>query len=99
MPTLLRTTMTSGLHSSDAFVREAVQPSAAEAPPGKDTTSILFPLSFGQQRLWFLDQLEPGNSAYNSAGGVRFRGKLNVDALQRALNEIVARHEILRTTF
>lgn len=60
---------------------------------------VYFPLSFGQQRLWFLDQLDPGNSAYNSAGGLRFRGVLNVEALQRALDEIVARHEVLRTTF
>ena len=60
---------------------------------------ICFPLSFGQHRLWFLDQLEPGNSAYNSSGGIRLRGRLNIPALQQALNEIIVRHEVLRTTF
>src|SRR5262249_3870333 len=50
-------------------------------------------------RLWFLDQLEPGNSAYNSSGGIRLSGTLNVAALRRSLDEIIARHEVLRTTF
>ncbi|MCU0516902.1 MAG: condensation domain-containing protein, partial [Oscillatoria sp. Prado101] len=58
-----------------------------------------FPLSFAQQRLWFIDQLEPGNSAYNETTALRLQGVLNVPALERSLNEIVRRHEILRTTF
>ncbi|MBW4493514.1 MAG: amino acid adenylation domain-containing protein [Oscillatoria princeps RMCB-10] len=58
-----------------------------------------FPLSFAQQRLWFLDQLEPGNSAYNETAALRLQGVLNVPALGASLNEIVRRHEILRTTF
>ncbi len=57
------------------------------------------PLSFAQQRLWFIDQLEPGNSAYNFPAAVRLRGSLNVAALERSVNEIVKRHEALRTTF
>jgi amino acid adenylation domain-containing protein len=57
------------------------------------------PLSFGQQRLWFLDQLEPGTSAYTIAGRRRMRGPLDVTALTRALGELVRRHEALRTTF
>ncbi|HZN06341.1 MAG TPA: amino acid adenylation domain-containing protein [Pyrinomonadaceae bacterium] len=57
------------------------------------------PLSFAQQRLWFLDQLEPGNPVYNIPTGVRIRGDMNVAALSRSIDEIVARHESLRTSF
>ncbi|PYS89537.1 MAG: hypothetical protein DMF64_17365 [Acidobacteria bacterium] len=57
------------------------------------------PLSFAQQRLWFLDQLEPGSAAYNVASAIRLKGELNVPALQQSLDVIVARHEVLRTTF
>jgi len=57
------------------------------------------PLSFAQQRLWFLNQLEPESSAYNEITAVRLEGALNIDALKGALNAIVERHEILRTTY
>jgi amino acid adenylation domain-containing protein/non-ribosomal peptide synthase protein (TIGR01720 family) len=57
------------------------------------------PLSFAQQRLWFLDQLEPGNAAYNIPLAFRLDGALDPEALRRGLEEIVRRHEILRTTF
>ncbi len=57
------------------------------------------PLSFAQQRLWFFDQLEPESSAYNVHGAWRLNGPLDVMALQRSVNEIVRRHEVLRTTF
>ena len=57
------------------------------------------PLSFAQQRLWFLDQLEPGNPFYNITKAVRLTGSLNADALEKSLNEVVRRHEALRTTF
>lgn len=57
------------------------------------------PLSFAQQRLWFLDQLEPGNPFYNISRSVRLKGSLNVAALEQSLNEIVRRHEVLRTSF
>ncbi|HYO58089.1 non-ribosomal peptide synthetase [Archangium sp.] len=57
------------------------------------------PLSFSQQRLWYLDQLEPGNVAYNNPSALRLRGRLDAAALERALNEVVRRHEALRTTF
>ena len=59
----------------------------------------LLPLSFAQQRLWFLDQLERGNPFYNSFKAVRLKGELNVEALERTLSEIVRRHEVLRTRF
>jgi amino acid adenylation domain-containing protein len=57
------------------------------------------PLSFAQQRLWFLDRLEPGCAFYNLPAAMRLRGPLDIGALRRALNEIVRRHEALRTTF
>ncbi|MGB6563263.1 MAG: condensation domain-containing protein, partial [Candidatus Binataceae bacterium] len=57
------------------------------------------PLSFAQQRLWFIDQLEPGNSAYNFPAAVRLKGPLNLVALGQSVNEIIKRHEALRTTF
>ena len=58
-----------------------------------------FPLSFAQQRLWFLDQLDPGGSDYSVAASRRFVGPLDRSALTHALTELVRRHESLRTTF
>jgi amino acid adenylation domain-containing protein len=55
------------------------------------------PLSFAQQRLWILEQLAP--DTYNEHSAIRLRGTLNVSALEQSLNEIIRRHEILRTTF
>ena len=57
------------------------------------------PLSFAQQRLWFLDQLEPNNTAYNIPLVLRLQGALKVDVLAQSLRELVNRHEILRTAF
>jgi amino acid adenylation domain-containing protein len=57
------------------------------------------PLSFAQQRLWFIEQLEPCNAAYNIHGAVKLRGRLEVAALERALAELVQRHEVLRARF
>jgi amino acid adenylation domain-containing protein len=57
------------------------------------------PLSFAQQRLWFIDQLGPGNFAYNFPAAVRLKGPLNAVALERSVNELIRRHEVLRTTF
>ncbi|MES2296356.1 MAG: amino acid adenylation domain-containing protein, partial [Pseudomonadota bacterium] len=56
-------------------------------------------LSFGQQRLWLLDQIDGGSAHYNMPGALRLRGALNLDALTRALNSILARHQSLRTCF
>ena len=60
---------------------------------------FVFPASFAQQRLWLIHQLEPDDPSYNVPTVLRLEGSLNVDALQRALDEVVRRHEVLRTTF
>ena len=57
------------------------------------------PLSYAQQRMWFIDQLTPGRSSYNIPGGMRLEGPLNLDALRNSLTEIMRRHESLRTRF
>ncbi|HWF05181.1 MAG TPA: amino acid adenylation domain-containing protein, partial [Candidatus Angelobacter sp.] len=57
------------------------------------------PLSFAQQRIWFLDQMNPGGAVYNMPFEMRLSGQLNTYALERSLNRIVARHEALRTRF
>jgi amino acid adenylation domain-containing protein len=62
---------------------------------GKDA----FPLSFSQRRLWFLDQLEPGSAFYNFPLAVPFNNPVNTVVLEKAINEIVKRHEALRTIF
>ncbi|OFA06941.1 hybrid non-ribosomal peptide synthetase/type I polyketide synthase [Duganella sp. HH101] len=56
-------------------------------------------LSFAQQRLWFLDQLSPGSALHNMPSALRLRGRLDVTALRASLNAVVARHEVLRTSF
>src|ERR1041384_4658042 len=61
-------------------------------------TADTFPLSFAQESLWFLSQLQQGSAVSNVSGGVRMEGPLSVTALERALNEVVRRHESLRTT-
>lgn len=57
------------------------------------------PLSFGQQRLWLIDQMEPGSAAYNIPVAARLTGRLNLFALEQSLTAIVNRHEVLRTVF
>ena len=78
------------LHRRAATVNDQVIP---RRDPGAS-----IPLSFAQQRLWFLDQLHPGRSTYNIARKIRMRGVLDVEALRRSIDGIVARHETLRTT-
>ncbi|MEG4485051.1 amino acid adenylation domain-containing protein [Microcoleus sp. D2_18a_B4] len=71
-----------------------------KAPPIKAASrQEELPLSFAQQRLWFLDQLQPGNPAYNIPAAVRLKGALNVAVLEQTFQEIIKRHEALRTTF
>src|SRR5215217_1884490 len=57
------------------------------------------PMSFAQQRLWVLDQLEPNRPIYNVPDTHFFKGRLDLDALERSLTELIRRHEVLRTTF
>ena len=57
------------------------------------------PLSFIQRQMWLIDQMTPGNPAYNLPYGYRLRGRLDVTALEDSFNEIIKRHEVLRTTF
>jgi len=94
-----------GLLASDDTARRALE----LAYSGGDRTDRLVPraehlrtrvpASLMQQRLWFLDQLEPGSSTYNLAWCLRLVGKLDRTALEAALQALVARHEVLRTTF
>ena len=60
---------------------------------------IVLPTSSVQRRLWFLEQFESDSAIYNTPVAWRLSGALNRDALERSINEIIARHEILRTTF
>ena len=100
----------SALHNIPATVRSLFeQPMVAglareieelQAPPlVRVERAEKLPLSFAQQRLWFVDQLEPGNSFYNITAPMRLLGALNIKALERTLTEVVRRHEVLRTHF
>ncbi|MBA3354607.1 MAG: amino acid adenylation domain-containing protein [Pyrinomonadaceae bacterium] len=73
--------------------------SKIKKPISRRSESNFVPLSFAQQQFWFIDQLEPGNPAYNMAWGFIVTGPLNVTVLEQSLNDIVRRHEALRTTF
>ncbi|WPB76076.1 amino acid adenylation domain-containing protein [Archangium violaceum] len=74
--------------------RRALPPPLRALPRGEEP-----PLSFAQQRLWFLDQLEPGSPLYNIAMAVRMEGTVDVPTLERSLVELLRRHEALRTVF
>ena len=76
---------------SSAPANETAMCSVSSNPP--------LELSFSQQRLWFLDQLHPGDPAYNLLAAFQIAGNLNISALEQSLNEIIARHEVLRTVF
>ncbi|MDB4951666.1 MAG: Glutamate-semialdehyde aminotransferase [Gemmatimonadetes bacterium] len=74
------------------------QGNGAGAPPMEPLPAgEAAPLSFGQERLWVMHQLDPDSAAYNSTAPLRLRGPLHADALERALAEIVRRHQVLRT--
>ncbi|HVR99922.1 MAG TPA: amino acid adenylation domain-containing protein [Thermoanaerobaculia bacterium] len=85
-----------------AFLRQGQAAGRAAGParmPVAVAESNRIPLSFGQQRLWFLNQLDPDGRAYNIARAVRLSGPVRVDLLERSLGEVIRRHAALRTTF
>jgi len=67
-------------------------------PRRQDRDSLTCPASIDQERLWFIDQLQPGNTAYNIFNASRIRGSLNIPIMERVINELIQRHEVLRTT-
>ena len=81
----------------ESAVRQGQAPTAPELRRADRGRSL--PLSFAQQRLWFIDQLEPESALYNMPAALRMEGELDVGALERSLQEIVRRHEALRTSF
>ncbi|HEX8559853.1 MAG TPA: amino acid adenylation domain-containing protein [Pyrinomonadaceae bacterium] len=85
----------------EARLRErGLRAPAADRIPRRPREDVnLFPTSIDQERLWFIEQLQPGNSAYNIFSASRIRGPLDADLMRRVVNELIARHEVLRTTF
>jgi amino acid adenylation domain-containing protein/non-ribosomal peptide synthase protein (TIGR01720 family) len=82
------------------FLRSATTPSKPlESVINSVARTEDLPLSFAQQRMWFLYQMEQQNSAYNEALTIRLTGRLNIDILEQTINAIIQRHESLRTTF
>ena len=79
--------------------REAAERPGEIPPSPLRRTGGPYPLSFSQQRLWFIDRLEPGSAAYNLADALRLQGRLDRALLEWVLAEIVRRHEVLRSTF
>lgn len=73
--------------------------SLLETIQARERASSILPMSFAQQRLWFLNQLEPNSSFYNTSHALRLTGPLHIHVLQQSLEELVRRHEALRTTF
>ena len=84
---------------AQALSRLAAKHNAARAPGITRSRSTSAPMSFGQQRLWFIHELEPDKPTYVAARLYRITGPLNTDALAAGLDEIVRRHEALRTSF
>ncbi|MGH9759945.1 MAG: condensation domain-containing protein, partial [Blastocatellia bacterium] len=80
-----------------ALLREMVK--RAEEPDSRSTGPKISLASFAQQRLWFLDRLMGGSEFYNVSNALRVNGSLDVNAIERSMNEIVCRHEVLRTSF
>lgn len=90
----------SAIEAYNSDIRAFLSPASRELPPIMPIPRTgPLPLSFAQQRLWFLDQLNPGSTVYNIPIAVQLTGDLDAAALERSFNELVSRHEILRTTY
>src|SRR6185312_852297 len=98
---VLRGAVAAGPKVSVIAAAVAEEPPASVVSPPLEPTERRgeLPLSFDQERLWFLDRLEPGSALYNIPAAARLRGDLDVAALESAIGEIVRRHEVLRTAF
>src|SRR5262249_53292760 len=96
---LFETPTVAELAASIATAREAELGLAAAPPLRPVTREREGPLSFTKKQMWILARLDPGNPAYNIPIALRLQGTLHLGALERSLNEIVRRHEALRTTF
>jgi hypothetical protein len=79
------------------LLRRRLRGEGANAPIPRADRSKPLPLSFGQQRLWFLEQLEPGQCQYNVPAPLRLTGTVDHRAIEGALSSVVERHEVLRT--
>ncbi len=95
----LRSQLTARKEEILAFLRQADL--AVQTTPGIQPAARngMIPLSFSQQRIWLFDQLEPRNPAYNIPASVKLIGPVDVVALHASINEVIRRHEVLRTTF
>jgi amino acid adenylation domain-containing protein len=98
LPMLFEAPTVAGLAEYVGVARQADRGLQAEAPKPV-ARGPQFPLSFAQERLWFLEQLEPNSSVHNIPTVYRLTGSLNVAALEQSLNEIVRRHGALRSSF
>ncbi len=102
----IRAEMTARRAELIAALRSAKQPaSSCHSEPLRDSGALRriprdgpLPVSFAQQRLWFLDKMDPGRSRYNIGGGMRYHGKLDVAVLARAIHRLADRHELLRVS-
>ncbi|WP_155514788.1 non-ribosomal peptide synthetase, partial [Pseudomonas corrugata] len=92
-PTVALLAVNIAARQADAAAPQAVALKAPKAQP----RPALLPLSFSQQRLWFIEQLTPGTTLFNIPFALHLKGELNVEALHASLNDLLARHEILRT--